>query len=96
MNPSWNFSLGLNYTYGRGFYEEYNDLWYTQNISFGSETDYTYLQISQNYTSENVVSQTENISQKLLDNQYYVLTLGLNYKDSETTLNFGGLASRYV
>jgi iron complex outermembrane receptor protein len=96
LNPSWNFSLGLNYTYGRGFYEEYNDLWYTQNISFGSETDYTYLQISQNYTSENVVSQTENISQKWLDNQYYVLTLGLNYKDSETTLNFGGLASRYV
>ena len=96
LNAFWNFSIGLNYTYGRGFYEEYNDLWYTQNISFGSETAYSYLQIPQNSTIDNAVTETENISQKWLDNQYYVLTLGLNYKDAETTLNFGGLASRYV
>ena len=94
LNPSWNFSLGLNYTYGRGFYEEYNDLWYTQNISFGSETAYSYLQIPQNST--NTVDATENISQKWLDNNYYVLTLGLNYQDENTTFNFGGLASRYL
>ena len=94
LNPSWNFSLGLNYTYGRGFYEEYNDLWYTQNISFGSETSYSYLQIPQN--SSNTVDATENISQKWLDNHYYVLTLGLNYQDENTTFNFGGLASRYL
>ena len=94
LNPSWNFSLGLNYTYGRGFYEEYNDLWYTQNISFGSETSYSYLQIPQN--SSNNVDATENISQKWLDNNYYVLTLGLNYQDENTTFNFGGLASRYL
>ena len=96
LNPSWNFSVGLNHTYGRGFYEEYNDLWYTQNVSFGSETSYSYLQIPQNSTTDNAVNETENISQKWLDNQYYVLTLGLNYQDAETTLNFGGLASRYV
>jgi iron complex outermembrane receptor protein len=84
----------LNYTYGRGFYEEYNDLWYTQNISFGSETSYSYLQIPQN--SSNNVDATENISQKWLDNNYYVLTLGLNYQDENTTFNFGGLASRYL
>tara|TARA_A200000113_G_scaffold30966_1_gene25765 strand:- start:3069 stop:5288 length:2220 start_codon:yes stop_codon:yes gene_type:complete len=94
LNPSWNFSLGLNYTYGRGFYEEYNDLWYTQNISFGSETSYSYLQIPQN--SSNTVDATENISQKWLDNHYYVLILGLNYQDENTTFNFGGLASRYL
>ncbi len=96
LSPSWNFSVGLNYTYGRGFYEEYNDLWYTQNISFGPETSYSYLQISQTNITEYLVDQTENISQKWLDNQYYVLTLGMNYQDAKTTLNFGGLASRYV
>ena len=94
LNPSWNFSLGLNYTYGKGFYEEYNDLWYNQNISFGSETAYSYLQISQN--NSNTVDATENISQKWLDNNYYVLTLGLNYQDENTTFNFGGLSSRYL
>jgi iron complex outermembrane receptor protein len=92
----WNFSVGLNYTYGRGFYEEYNDLWYAQNISFGSETSYSYLQIPQSNDPENSINETENISQKWLDNRYYVLTLGLNYQDNKTSLNFGGLASRYV
>ena len=92
----WNFSVGLNYTYGRGFYEEYNDLWYAQNISFGSETSYSYLQIPQSNDHENSINVTENISHKWLDNRYYVLTLGLNYQDNKTSLNFGGLASRYV
>ena len=92
----WNFSVGLNYTYGRGFYEEYNYLWYAQNISFGSETSYSYLQIPQSNDPENSINVTENISQKWLDNRYYVLTLGLNYQDNKTSLNFGGLASRYV
>jgi len=96
INAFWNFSVGLNYTYGRGFYEEYNDLWYTKNISFGPEISYEYLQISTNNTFENPVNETENSSQKWLDNQYYVFTLGLNYQDEDTTLNFGGLASRYV
>lgn len=39
---------------------------------------------------------TENISQKWLDNDYYVMTLGLNYNTDATSLNFGGLYSRYV
>ena len=96
LNSTWNFSLGLNYTYGRGFYEEYNDLWYTENSSFGPETSYSYLQIPLNETLANPVQTTENISQKWLDNDYYVLTLGVNYQDANTSFNFGGLASRYI
>jgi iron complex outermembrane receptor protein len=96
LNSTWNFSLGLNYTYGRGFYEEYNDLWYTENSSFGPETSYSYLQIPLNETLANPVQATENISQKWLDNDYYVLTLGVNYQDANTSFNFGGLASRYI
>ena len=96
LNSTWNFSLGLNYTYGRGFYEEYNDLWYTENSSFGPETSYSYLQIPLNETLANPVQASENISQKWLDNDYYVLTLGVNYQDANTSFNFGGLASRYI
>ena len=93
INRQWNFSIGLNSTYGRGFYEEYNDLWYSQNISFGSETSYEYLQLIPNETK---VNSTENSTQKWLDNRYHVLTLGLHYQDKQTRVNFGGLASRYV
>ena len=96
INAFWSSSLGLNYTYGRGFYEEYNDVWYNENISFGGDTSFDYLQIQPFTVGETTVESTENISQKWLDNDYYVLTLGLNYQTAETTINFGGLYSRYI
>ena len=96
INAFWSSSLGLNYTYGRGFYEEYNDVWYNENISFGGDTSFDYLQIQPFNIGETTLESTENISQKWLDNDDYVLTLGLNYLAAETTINFGGLYSRYI
>ncbi len=96
INAFWSSSVGLNYTYGRGFYEEYNDVWYNENISFGGDTSFDYLQIQPFTVGETTVESTENISQKWLDNDYYVLTLGLNYQTAQTTINFGGLYSRYI
>ncbi len=89
-------SLGLNYTYGRGFYEEYNDLWYEQNVSYGGNTSFNYLQLEPINVGETTIGNTENISQKWLDNDYYVMTLGLNYHTIQTTINLGGLYSRYI
>ncbi|HCQ23620.1 MAG TPA: TonB-dependent receptor [Flavobacteriaceae bacterium] len=96
LNSNWNFTLGLNYTHGSGFYEEYNDLWYDQNISFSGATSFDYLQLKPFTIGDTTISDSENISQKWLDNDYYVITLGLNYNTEDTSLNFGGLYSYYV
>ena len=96
LNSNWNFTLGLNYTHGSGFYEEYNDLWYDQNISFSGATSFDYLQLKPFTIGNTTISDSENISQKWLDNDYYVITLGLNYNTEDTSLNFGGLYSYYV
>ena len=96
INSFWSASLGLNYTYGRGFYEEYNDLWYEQNVSYGGNTSFNYLQLEPINVGETTIENTENISQKWLDNDYYVMTLGLNYHTIQTTINLGGLYSRYI
>ena len=96
LNSNWNFTLGLNYTHGSGFYEEYNDLWYDQNISFSGATSFDYLQLKPFTIGDTIISHSENISQKWLDNDYYVITLGLNYNTEDTSLNFGGLYSYYV
>ena len=79
LSLKWNFSLGLNYTNGSGFYEEYNDLWYNQNISFAGNTSFDYLNLTPFDIGDNLISDSENITQKWLDNNYYVLTLGFNY-----------------
>ncbi len=96
LNSNWNFTLGLNYTHGRGFYEEYNDLWYDQNIGFSGSTSFDYLQLNPFTLGDSTITNSENISQKWLDNDYYVTTLGLNYITDSTTLSFGGMFSRYV
>ena len=90
INSEWNFSLGLNYTHGSGFYEEFND------INMGGDTSYSYLQLEPYTLGNIIIDETENISQKWLDNDYYVMTLGLNHQTAVSTFNFGGLYSRYV
>jgi len=95
LQNAWTFSLGLNYTYGRGFYEEYNDLWYDQNVSFSGNTNFSYLQLNPSKQGELTIDATENITQKWLDNDYYVVTLGLQRQGNKAKWNLGALYSLY-
>ena len=94
-NSSWSSTIGLNYTYGRGYYEEYNDLWATQNITFGDEVNFDYLQIAPLVIVGTTIDTTENISRKWLDNNFYVGTFSLNYDSNQTNAVFGGSYSTY-
>ena len=85
----WTVSLGLNYTYGRGYYEEYNDL-------FGGNTNFTYLQLTPFEVGGETIMETENVTRKWLNNNYYVFTASANYIKNKTRLDFGLLLSRYL
>ena len=88
INSLWSTSLGLNYTYGRGYYEEYNDS--------GSDTNFAYLGLRPLELGDQTISETENVTRKWLDNDYYVITLSANYLKNKTRLDFGMLFSRYI
>ena len=83
MNSLWSTSLGLNYTYGRGYYEEYNDS--------GSETNFSYLQLNPFNIGSETISETENVTRKWLDNNYYVLTTSANYIKGQTRIGHGSV-----
>ena len=89
INYLWTASFGLNYTYGRGYYEEYND-------SFGGNTNFAYLQLTPYELGGETISETENVTRKWLDNNYYVFTASTNYLKNKTRLDFGLLFSRYI
>ena len=89
-------SVGLNYTYGRGYYEEYKDLWFEQNINFSSDNNFSYLGLQPINTGGTTIDTTESIIQKWLDNDYYVATFSLNKQKGNTELNLGALFSSYV
>ena len=89
-------SVGLNYTYGRGYYEEYKDIWFEQNVNFSSDNNFSYLGLQPINIGGTTIDTTENIIQKWLDNDYYVATFSLNKQKGNTEWNLGALFSSYV
>ena len=95
LNTYSTFSFGLNYTYGRGYFEEYKDIWFEQNVNFSNENNFSYLGITPYSIGETIIETTENIIKKWLDNDYYVATFSLNTKKGTTSFNFGAMYSNY-
>jgi len=88
INSSWTTSLGLNYTYGRGYYEEYNDS--------APDTNFSYLGLTSFNIGSETISTTENVTRKWLDNDFYVIIASANYIKGQTRLDMGILLSRYI
>jgi len=75
INNNWSTNLGLNYTYGRGYFEQYKEdedfsTYGFEEITIGGET----------------INETDVIRRRWLDNNFYVLNANANYTDE--TLNF--------
>ena len=81
---NWSSSVGLNYTHGRGFYEEYNNA-----------TDLGDLRLNDVNVGNTTIASTANIVQKRLDNDFYVLTANIRHKGDQTDVVFGTLLSSY-
>jgi iron complex outermembrane receptor protein len=83
-NSQWSTTLGLNYTYGRGYFEQYRededfDTYGFTELSIGGET----------------INETDLIRRRWLDNDFYVFNANANYKDNNLNLIFGGSYSHY-
>ena len=84
-NSSWSTNLGLNYTYGRGYFEQYKEDqdfadYDLEDITIGGET----------------INTTDLIRRRWLDNDFYVANANANYKDDALNFTFGTSYSSYV
>ena len=84
IDNNWSTNLGLNYTYGRGFFEQYKE---DQDFS-----DYDFTEIS---ISGETINTTDLIRRRWLDNNFYVVNANVNYKNNTLNLIFGGSYSNY-
>ena len=71
-------TVGLNYTYGRGYYEQFKE---DQGFA-----DYGFTDIVIGGTT---INQTDLIRRKWLDNDFYVLNANANYNKQKLDLTFG-------
>ncbi len=85
LSENWSTNIGLNYTYGRGYYEQYKtgedfadyDL---TPITIGGET----------------IDETDLIRRRWLDNDFYVLNANATYKNNTLEFIFGTSISSYT
>jgi len=84
FNNHWSTNIGLNYTYGRGYFEQYKEdqgfLNYNfSEISIGNET----------------INMTDLIRRRWLDNDFYVVNANTRYKKEALSVIVGGSYSKY-
>ena len=80
----WSCNIGLNYTYGRGYFEQYK-----QDQDFA---DYDFSEIT---LGGETINKTDLIRRRWLDNDFYVVNANINYKKDQLNLIFGGSYSNY-
>ncbi len=84
LNENWSTTVGSNYTWGRGYYEQYK-----QDENF---VDYG---ISDVLLGNTLITSTDLIRRRWLDNDYFVLNANANYETDKLNVVFGGSGSYY-
>jgi iron complex outermembrane recepter protein len=84
FNNNWSTNLGLNYTYGRGYFEQYKE---DQGFA-----DYDFEEIE---IGGETINTTDLIRRRWLDNNFYVVNANANYKKNKIDLIFGASYSSY-
>jgi iron complex outermembrane recepter protein len=84
-NMNWSSNVGLNYTYGRGFFEQYRE-----NQRF-STYGFTPLEIG-----GETIDRTDLIRRRWLDNDFYVANANLTFKNNDLEVTTGAFYSHYT
>lgn len=85
FNNRWSSNIGLNYTRGKGYFEQYKEDedfgdYKLEPITLGGET----------------IDETDIIRRRWLDNHFYAATADMNYKDNQLDVIIGGAYSYYT
>ncbi|HEY9184849.1 MAG TPA: TonB-dependent receptor [Salegentibacter sp.] len=84
-NSNWSSNFALHYTYGRGYYEEYEEG--AQLQEFGLEPF---------EAGGETITNSDLVGTKWLDNHFYGTTFGINYQESNFDLVLGGGWNKYI
>jgi len=84
FNKNWSSNLGLNYTYGRGYFEQ-----------FMEDADLGFHEIGPVEVGNDTIQNADLIRRRWLDNDYYVVNANVNYTDNQLDFTAGAFYSVY-
>lgn len=85
INRNWSTNLSLNYTYGRGYFEQYEE-----------NADLAFHEIGPVTVGDEVIENSDLIRRRWLDNDYYVINGTTRYSDSQLEFTSGLFYSYYT
>ena len=95
LSTRWNSQVSLNYTHGRGYFEEYVDSWYSQSVLFSSDADLATYGLDPVMVDGQTISATDLVRRRWLNNNFYALNAHLNYKGPKLEWTSGLYTSYY-
>lgn len=87
LNLRWSTNLGLNYTDGRGYFEQYREDDSIEGYSGILSSDFD--------SNGDELGTTDLIRRRWLDNDFYVLNASVDYNSKNLNLNFSSFYSSY-
>ena len=85
LTPNWSTNLSLNYTYGRGYFEQYEE-----------DADLSFHEIGTVSIGGETIEESDLIRRRWLDNDYYVINGTTTYSDSQVDFTSGVFYSYYT
>jgi len=95
LSTRWNSQVSLNYTHGRGYFEEYVDSWYSQSVLFSSDADLATYGLDPVMVDGQTINATDLVRRRWLNNNFYALNAHLNYKGPKLEWTSGLYTSYY-
>lgn len=83
-NKNWNSTVSLNYTYGRGYFEQYRE---DANLEFHGIGPVT--------IGEETIETSDLIRRRWLNNNFYAVNANVNYKNDQWDISSGAFYSYY-
>jgi len=83
-NNTWSTTIGLNYTKGSGYFEQFRE-----------DDDFETYGFEELIVNGDTQNTTDLVRRRWLDNNFYVFNASANYKDNELDMIFGGSYSHY-
>ncbi len=83
-NSNWSSNIAFHYTYGRGFYEEYNE-----------DADLAEFGLQSFVSDGEEVTTSDIVGTKWLDNHFYGTVFSLNYQNTNWDVTLGGGWNKY-
>ncbi len=95
ISDTWSTNLAFHYTKGKGYYEEFVDDWKYTNVFFVNDSQFSFLGLNPVTVDGQLITSTDYIRRKWLDNDFYGTTFSTNYKAQKIDLILGGGWNKY-